>query len=156
MGGLILGIDPGHEHSAAVLVRPDYTIEHAEKMHNVELLNALREGVPRADTVAIECLQSYGMSVGREVFETAYWIGRFWQVCEDKGITVYLYPRPKITRALIGTSGGDAALRAALLQRFGGDKKGEPLNCLKGDGSDKRSAYAVAVYHLDGAKLGAW
>ena len=46
-------------------------------------------------------------------------------------------------------------MRAALLTRFGGDKKGEPLELLKGS-TDKRSAFAVAVYHLDGAKLGEW
>jgi hypothetical protein len=151
---MILGIDPGHEQSAAVLVHDDYGIEWASKMDNALLLATLNPY--HVEAVALECLQSYGMPVGRETFETAYWIGRYWQAFEAKLVPVHLYPRPKIVRAITGSQCGDAALRAALLQRFGGDKKGEPLYPLKGQGSDKRSAYAVAVYHLDGAKLGAW
>lgn len=156
---MILGIDPGHERTAIVLVAPDYSIHYADKLLNDSALQVVSEmghGDSLSD-LAIECLQSYGAPVGRETFETAYWIGRFWGAGDNCGKAVHLYPRPKIVRALCGGQcSGDAAVRAALLQRFGGDKKGEPLHCLKGDGSDKRSAYAVAVYHLDGAKLGAW
>jgi hypothetical protein len=42
----------------------------------------------------------------------------------------------------------DSLIRQALLTRFGNDKKGGPLHLLKGN-SDKRSAYAIAVYHAD-------
>jgi hypothetical protein len=109
------------------------------------------------DAVCIETIQSYGMAVGRTVFETCIWIGRFQQTALNGCGIVHLYARPAIFRAVTGQSkGGDAALRQALLTRFGGDKKGEPMNVLKGGGSDKRSAFAVAVYHLDGAKLGEW
>jgi hypothetical protein len=40
------------------------------------------------------------------------------------------------------------------MTRFGGDKKGEPLHLLKGN-SDKRSAFAIAVYHADKRKFAA-
>ena len=160
MRRVILGVDPGPTHSALVVMEEDYRVRSAVKAENEKIRTELGFGWDERDlrpTAAIECLQSYGAPVGRETFETAYWIGRFLETLYRADIQAHLYPRPKIFRALTGCAkGGDAALRQALLLRFGGDRKGEPLHALKGDGSDKRSAFAVAVYHADGARLGGW
>lgn len=144
---MILGIDPGTTESAFAVVGQDYALHHADKVPN-ERLVAWLKGVP-AEHVAIESLHCYGMPVGREVFETAYLIGRLVQVCKDRGIPVTLYPRPEYARRICGVGKvTDSVLRQALLLRFGDDRKGGPLHCLKG-ASDKRSAFAVAAYHLD-------
>jgi hypothetical protein len=59
------------------------------------------------------------------------------------------YPRRQYGRWLVpdGTL-NDATLRAALEEKYGpSSKKGDPLYALRG-ASDKRSAFALAMYHL--------
>lgn len=145
---MILGIDPGTTESAFAVVTADYSVHQAHKLINAELLTILKR-ISYADAVAVESMQSYGQIVGRAIFETCFMIGRILQVCDDRGLPVFLYPRPEYARSLCGSQKiNDAILRRALLMRFGGDKKGEPLNELRGE-TDKRSAFAVAVYHMD-------
>jgi len=144
---MILGIDPGSAESAYTLIDTDYNILASDKLPNAQFMVLLPQ--ISVSAVAVESIQSYGMTVGREVFETCYMIGRVQQKSDDMGRKVALYPRPEYTRRLCGVGKvNDAILRQALLLRFGGDKKGEPLFLLKG-ATDKRSAFAVAVYHLD-------
>ena len=67
-----LGIDPGNEQSAYCLLRPDYSVSAFGKLPNPELLDLLtdaRDFMSRRPLVAIEMVASYGMPVGREVFE---------------------------------------------------------------------------------------
>jgi hypothetical protein len=153
----VLGIDPGPAESAYVVVDESMKVLMAAKVSNRDLLIEVKNfGALYAGAVAIECLQSYGpVTLSQTIWETAYWIGAFRLRAEDTSLPVHLYPRPLIARSLIGGKFSDAALRQALLTRFGGDRKGEPLNKLKGS-TDLRSAFAVAVYFLDGARLGEW
>lgn len=154
MTGHVLGIDPGPAESAYALVRPDYSIISAGKLPNATLFDVLcNDNGGSSRQVAVESLQSYGMPVGRSVFETAYQIGRILRQCEIDGLAVTLYPRQEYARAICGTARvSDAILRQALLLRFGGDGKGEPLALLRGN-TDKRSAYGVAAYHIDLLRL---
>jgi len=143
----VLGIDPGPSESAFALVSEDLQVLSAEKVQNESLIERIRQDPPAH--VAIESIQSYGMAVGRSVFDTCFFIGELIRTCKDAGIPFTLYPRPEYTRRICGVGKvNDAVLRQALLLRFGGDRKGEPLAALKGN-SDKRSAFAVAIYHLD-------
>jgi len=176
---MILGVDPGPTESAFCLVDRHYRIFAAGKVDVAHLIRGIRCTPPAQ--VVIESIQSYGMVVGREVFDTCYVIGRIYQACYDRGIPVALYPRPEYTRRICGAvKVNDSVLRQALELRFGGygetatieviptgqegagvykggPRKGQPrvrevhtpqplhaLNC-----TDKRSAYAVAVYHVD-------
>lgn len=144
----ILGIDPGSSETGFALVRAeDYSVKDADKLSNEDMLNTIYDLEP--SQVAVESIQSYGMPVGRTVFETCFFIGRIQQLCHHLKIPCHLYPRPEIIRSICqARKTNDSVLRQALLLRFGGDKKGEPLNLLKGS-TDKRSAYAAAVYHID-------
>jgi Holliday junction resolvasome RuvABC endonuclease subunit len=153
---IILGIDPGNEFSAYAFINEKYEILEANKVSNSELREVIR--LSGYNIIALESIQSYGMPVGRSTFETCFMIGRIIQMASDRKKEYFLYPRPKIAQGIIGQGGkyNDTTMRQALLIRFGGDKKGEPMNILKGGGSDKRSAFATAVYHLDGARLGGW
>jgi hypothetical protein len=149
---MILGIDPGPTETAFCVANDDYTILSADKVANKMLIASLKNNSLPYKEAVVESLQSFGMPVGREVFETAYMIGRLQQRLEDEGLIVTLYPRQEYAHSICGTGKiSDSILRQALLLRFGGDKRGEPLNKLKGS-SDLRSAYAVAVYHLDKKK----
>jgi hypothetical protein len=140
---LTLGIDPGPLESAYAYVTPQQTVDSAGKVGNVALIEMLRAAACSTGNVAVESIQSYGMAVGRSVFDTCFQIGRIQQACAD------LYARPEYTRRICGVGKvNDAVLRQALLLRFGGDHKGEPMFKLRGC-TDKRSAFAVAVYHID-------
>jgi len=148
---MILGIDPGSEETAFAIMTDDYEVADAGKIDNDEFLDLtlpamLGNGIK---AVVIEGIQSYGMAVGKTVFETCYVVGECRRVAKMRGKPVYIYSRPEYARAIVGgMKANDALIRGALINRFGGDKKGEPLNKLKGN-SDKRSAFAVAVYHAD-------
>jgi len=147
----IIGIDPGPEETAYAVIDEDYGILAANKVSNESMAGWLKN-CPYAlgkSELAVESIQSYGMPVGRTVFETAYMIGRIQQIAEDSGCNCTLYPRPEYAKSICGVGKiNDSVIRQSLLLRFGGDKKGEPLYLLKGN-SDKRSAFAVAAYHLD-------
>ena len=76
---MILGIDPGNELSAYCLCDYD-TLKPKDfgKVTNAELIEKV---IPMINdnamqVVAVELIQSYGMAVGKEVFETCYFIGK--------------------------------------------------------------------------------
>jgi Holliday junction resolvasome RuvABC endonuclease subunit len=142
-----MGLDPGPAETGYAVVGPEYQVVEAGKSSNEAIITMLKANSP--SHVAIESVQSYGAPVGRSVFDTCFFIGELIRTCKDAGIPFTLYPRPEYTRRICGVGKvNDAVLRQALLLRFGGDRKGEPLYALKGN-SDKRSAFAVAVYFLD-------
>lgn len=71
-----------------------------------------------ADRLAIEMIASYGMAVGREVFETCVWIGRFQQAWH-KPEAVELVYRKDVKLHLCGTTKAkDPNVRQALLDMF--------------------------------------
>jgi hypothetical protein len=143
----VLGIDPGPTESAYCLIDERQRVIAAGKEAVEKIIGGLRTSPPAH--VVIESIQSYGMPVGRSTFETCYVIGELIRACKDAGIPYTLIPRPEYTRRICGVGKiNDAILRQALLLRFGGDKKGEPLEKLKGC-TDKRSAFAVAAYYVD-------
>ena len=79
---ILLSIDPGTTQSAyLVMETDDYTILDKGKVANAELIAMVRTGY--FDMLAIEGFQSFGMPVGKEVFDTAYYIGRLLQIAED-------------------------------------------------------------------------
>lgn len=148
---MFIGIDPGTTHSGYAVVDENYNIVKSDKVINEgeNSIISLLTDAKSTDIILIESIQSYGMSVGREIFETCFWIGEFRRFAKDRGMGYYLYPRPEYTRAVCGVGKvNDSVLWQSLKLRFGGDRKGEPMHLLKGD-SDKRSAFALCAYHLD-------
>lgn len=98
---------------------------------------------PDHEVMAIEMIESMGMAVGKEVFETVFWIGRFCQIsiAEFNRVT-----RRAVKLHLCGQSRAkDANIRCALLDKIGpvGTKK-NPGPCF-GVSSHLWSALAVAV-----------
>lgn len=136
----IFAIDPGTEESAWVAWENGQLRRHG-KQANAVLLQRLR-GFPvdlGATLLAVEMIASYGMAVGREVFTTCVWIGRFieaWPAGEHR-----LIYRRQVKLELCGSAkANDANIRAELLDRFGGKvaaigskKAPGPLYGLKGD-----------------------
>ena len=102
--------------------------------------------------IAIEMIASYGMAVGKEVFETCVWIGRFVQAAGvDRVRLVY---RKDVKLHLCGSPRAkDANIRQALIDRWGG--KAEAVGTVKRPGplygvkSHAWAALAVAVTALE-------
>lgn len=71
---MILAIDPGTNESGWVVMVGDAVLASGVT-DNETMLRHIRE--VGASDCAIEMIASYGMAVGKEVFETCVWIGRF-------------------------------------------------------------------------------
>lgn len=155
----ILAIDPGNKESAYLILGEGYP-EEFQKIRNAELVDRIRgarQSCTRWGTVdhlAVEMIASYGMAVGKEVFDTCVWIGRFVQAWNGPHTLVY---RRDVKMHLCGNNAAkDANIRAALIDRFGPGKdkaigkKASP-GPLYGISADVWSALAVAVTFVDGA-----
>ena len=145
----LLAIDPGTTHSGWVHLNEGRVVE-CGIVPNETMLWRIEQAWPTASyyPVAIEMIASYGMAVGKEVFETCVWIGRFVQVAgPDRVRLVY---RKDVKMHLCGTPRAkDANIRQALIDRYGG--KAEAIGSVKRPGplygvkSHAWAALAVAV-----------
>jgi hypothetical protein len=119
---LILAIDPGTTESGWVVFE-DGAVSNSGVTANADLLGWLGDRIDAcwADNgaeLAIEMIASYGMPVGREVFETCLWIGRFIQAWHDPEAVKLVY-RKDVKLHLCGTSKAkDPNVRQALLDLF--------------------------------------
>lgn len=123
----ILAIDPGTEKSGWCLLDSGI-VKESGVMPNRELLYVVGGWSHYSeDTLAIEMIASYGMAVGREVFETCVWVGRFQQAWRDPD-SVRLVYRRDVKMHLCGTpKAKDANIRQALIDLIGpqGTKKAQ-------------------------------
>ena len=146
----VLAIDPGTTSSAWVVYDGARVLAHGID-RNPDLLDQLREMDPHfVSAVVIEQVESFGLAVGAEVFETVFWSGRFFERSRGKGARV---TRRAVKLHLCGQARAkDANIRQALIDRFGGlEAKGTkkapgPLYGLR---SHEWAALAVAVTWVD-------
>jgi hypothetical protein len=153
--GTVLAIDPGTTRSAWIALelpsrRPlGFGIDP-----NEELLGRLRGGTPAFELVIIEKVESFGMAVGAEVFETVFWSGRFAEAVDP--VPVERIGRKVVKVALCrDPRAKDPNIRQALIDRYGGKAtavgtKASP-GPLHGVAKDVWAALAVGVAWLDGA-----
>lgn len=155
----VFAIDPGTERSAWVWYGRDGQLWGGIS-ENDDLLDGLycgahlpppeqREGV----VLAVEMIASYGMPVGREVFETCVWIGRFLEAwCSVPHAKVY---RKDVKMHLCGSPRAkDPNIRQALIDKFGPGKEkaiGTKANPgpLYGFKADMWAALGVAVTYAE-------
>lgn len=158
----VFAIDPGNIYSAYAVMTEcagqDYALEEFGKFENKEVMERMigwLKKEERPDKLVIERIASYGMAVGKEVFETCEWIGRFSQVGENTVPVEYIYRKDeKVT--ICGTmKAKDANIRQALIDRFAkhdfkngkGTKKNPDF--FYGVSADMWAAIAVACTYLD-------
>ena len=146
----LIGIDPGTEQSGLV-VMVDGRVTSCGVYPNDEVLNELdfHGGCP----VAIEMIASYGMAVGKEVFETCVWIGRFLQAAGEDRVRL-VYRKDVKLHLCQSVKAKDANIRQALIDKFGGSKeaaigKKATPGPLFGVASHAWAALAVAVTALE-------
>ncbi len=167
----VLAIDPGNTESGYALIDAA-TCQPLEvgKIANGVLLDMLLDwsvgdladettaGTPLYGALAIEMVASYGMAVGREVFETCVWIGRFQQLADiyADGATCDLVYRRDVKLHHCGvTKAKDSNIAQALIDRFapgqpnrGKGTKADP-GWFHGFAADMWQAYALAVVVAD-------
>lgn len=139
----ILAIDPGTEQSGFVVW--DGSLIEADTISNESLrLRLIENSFGGAQLCAIEMIASYGMAVGREVFETCLWIGRFMERVQMPAILVY---RRDVKEHLCGSSKAkDANVRQALIDKHGKPGTKKAKGKLYGISGHLWAALAVADY----------
>lgn len=124
----IVAIDPGTTHDGVVVLDADTgaVVFGAIMSHADTLVTITNWRMYPGAHLAVEMIASYGMSVGREVFETCVWIGRFlhhWHgdIYPHAESLVY---RREVKIELCGSpKAKDANVRQAILDLYGGSKK---------------------------------
>lgn len=117
----ILAIDPGNiESGYAIIEMPDFKLLEFGKVKNEELLEDIEERFiydHSIDAIAIEMVASYGMAVGKSVFDTCVWIGRFVQALANDGVD-YVYRKDEKMCLCGSMKAKDSNIRQALIDRY--------------------------------------
>ena len=151
----IMAIDPGNVYSG-------YVVVGAEDMRPIEIGKVENETVIERvqnsdiDELVIEMVASYGMPVGRSVFETCVHIGRLMQAASSVSIkTARLYRQDVKLNVCHSNKANDATITQALIDRFAPDTPNRGKGYKKEPGwfygfkADIWQAYALAVTYLD-------
>jgi len=161
MSTYIFAIDPGNTESGWCIIDADRRPLWFGKDSNADVLRMCYGYLPdeiEADVRAVEMVASYGMAVGKEVFETCVWIGRFSEAMTDglgEGLPDLVYRRDIKLHHCHDSRAKDGNVRQALVDRFalgqknhGKGTKAEP-GWFYGFHADIWQAYALAVYVAD-------
>jgi len=142
----ILAIDPGTEESGWCLLE-DGRVIHSGVYGNEELLLVVRGAgqLGEVDVLAIEMIASYGMAVGREVFETCVWVGRFQQAWSDPNAVQLVYRRDVKLHLCGNAKAKDPNIRQALIDLLGKPGTKKAPGATYGVASHAWAALGVAV-----------
>lgn len=161
MKRLIFAIDPGTTESGFVLVE-----KHGDEIERViDKGKAKNEVILRdlpyrigSQEIVCEMVASYGMPVGRDVFETCVWIGRFLQaggVLPEEQARHLVYRQEEKLTLCHSPRANDAAIIQALVDRYaygtpnhGKGTKKDP-GFFHGFAKDAWQAFAVAVTWME-------
>lgn len=161
----ILAIDPGDIYSGYVVVEHDgneiTAVLDKGKVPNKEIFGVIFNEGPFGKVhnidLAVEMIASYGMAVGKSVFETCVYIGRFIEHAEffDYGSPTLIYRKDEKMNLCGTMKAKDANIRQALIDRYapntpngGKGSKKEP-GFFYGFKADIWAAMAVAVTYFD-------
>lgn len=156
----VFAIDPGNLDSAYCVIdsttlRP-LTFSKLPNTGIRAIINHFGDTVIAPDVLVIERVASYGMAVGRDVFETCEWLGRFTEAAISRGIPVeYVYRKDEKLHICGDSRAKDVNIRRALIDRFcthdlknGKGTKSHP-DFFHGFAADIWSAYAVALTYTE-------
>jgi len=156
---IILAIDPGTIQSAFVVMEVEDNFDTKRLIGKGIIQNGsfkylFQDGRymgAKIDIVSIEMIASYGMPVGREVFETVYFIGRLAEYFLKTTPVTRVY-RKDIKLHLCGSvKAKDGNIRQALIDKYGNPGTKKAPNSFYNDGKEKMAkdiwaALAVADY----------
>ena len=163
MADWIVAIDPGNEESAYVLLDPDLKPVRFAKCSNelmwCHMIDSLHEaldviGSEQNIHIAIEMIASYGMPVGKEVFDTCVWIGMMMERFKCYKVTL-IYRKQEKLAICQSPRANDATIRQALIDRFAYGVPNKGKGSKKAPGwfygfhADIWQAYAVGITYHD-------
>lgn len=137
----ICAIDPGAEQSAFVLWDGKEILDMGI-YPNKDLLNQV--DVPAVVHWVIEKIESYGMPVGRSIFDTVYWTGVFASAIGVEKIHWVTRRHVKL-HICEDSRAKDSNIRQALIDRFGRPGKKTEPGITYGLKKDLWQAFALAV-----------
>ena len=153
----IAGIDPGPKLTGLVIAewvgscRDVEKILYKGKVPNVDVI-PICQG---CDCAVVEMVACYGMPVGKEVFETVKWIGRF-ECMLDRELKIWhteLYRMQVKMQMCRSPKANDGTIRQALIDRYGGKEKAIGLKktpgILYGLSGDCWSALALIQTYIE-------
>lgn len=148
---MILSIDPGNIQSAYVIMDNDCKPIKFGLIDNNDMLNVVKS--EKYDTLVVEMVASYGMAVGKTVFDTCVWIGRFIEAANNRNIPYeQIYRIEEKTTICYDSRAKDANIRQALIDLFGevGTKKNP--GWFYGFKKDMWAAFAVGYTYIEKIK----
>lgn len=147
----VIGIDPGNIQSALAVYDGEKLLSYGTYM-NGEFFKRVEEVFSsRLGTVIyMETIQSYGMPVGQEVFDTCFFIGRLMERFDQAWMPYTMVKRTEIKLHHCKSSRAkDTNIKAALVERFGDKGTKAAPGFFYGVKGDEWSACAIAVYGHD-------
>lgn len=111
----ILALDPGDTYTGYCFIDQETLrpIRFGKEANHIVLLMVQLEAY---DFLVIERVASYGMAVGKHVFETCEWVGRFSQASTSP--VGYIYRQDEKLHICHDSRAKDANIRRALIDRF--------------------------------------
>lgn len=151
----ILAIDPGNIESAYVVLDDKLKPLEFAKESNITLIEKMYSGHFEGVThIGIEMIASYGMSVGKTVFETCVWIGKFEEALHqmDASKPHRIYRQDEKMNLCHNMRAKDSNVIQALKDRFGDKGTKKNPGWFYGFAKDMWQAYAVGVTLYDAIK----
>lgn len=148
----ILALDPGDTYTGYCFIDQETLrpIRFGKEANHIVLLMVQLEAY---DFLVIERVASYGMAVGKHVFETCEWVGRYTQAATAPA--GYIYRKEVVLHICNSPRGNDASIRRALIDRFathdrtnGKGSKKHP-DFFFGFRADMWAAYAAGLAYIE-------
>jgi hypothetical protein len=155
---MIFAVDPGNIESAYVALDDNLRPIKCGKIVNHELLEyitTISEFQEDKFDFVIEMVASYGMAVGETVFETVFWIGRFFEAAYGFKSRDRLYRKDEKINLCHSMKAKDSNISQALIDRFASNTTNKGKGTKKNPGffygfaKDIWAAYAVGVTYHD-------
>ncbi len=142
----ILGIDPGNTRTAHAVITDGKICEYGYA-ENETAISDIVDAACGSDAVVCEMIASYGMAVGKTVFETCVFIGRLLERIPD----MQLVTRNAVKLAICKSpKANDSNIRQALIDIYGPQGTKKNPGPTFGFAKDKWAALAVATAYAQG------
>jgi hypothetical protein len=147
----ILAIDPGNFKSAYVVWNPEkQEISYKAIVENDYMITLIKRNHAAFDMILIEMIASYGMPVGKEIFDTCRFIGELEAYCKVFDARYQLAYRKDVKLHHCGTlQSNDSSIIKALTTKYGEKGKKDKQGLTYGLAADMWQAFAIATYYTE-------